>query len=44
MELQVVGKAVQEIRRNESKITCATCKMKKCVGRCRWTKQPRRVA
>lgn len=30
---------------SKTKVTCLTCKLKKCVGRCAWAKQPvRRVA
>jgi hypothetical protein len=27
-----------------TKVTCLTCKLKKCVGRCNWSKEPVRRA
>ena len=40
ISLQVISRTGREAAGARHKVTCVTCKLKKCVGRCRWETAP----
>ena len=36
MMFSIISLHTEGHNRSKSKITCVTCKLKKCVGQCRW--------
>ncbi len=37
---QLLSNTAREHRPRKTKITCVTCGLKKCLGRCRWEPAP----
>ena len=44
MTLHILETHSAEQSRRKSKVTCVTCKLKGCVGRCRWEATPKQNA
>lgn len=34
--LEILSSHTSDHKRKKPKVTCTTCKLKKCVGRCQW--------